>query len=123
MRESGFHDEYNKAENEKEFNPEPIIQNAVRRFGEFHQIDRALEEMGELIVALQKFRRAMDDGRSFNRGTNDPIVQNVVEEIADVKVVMKSLNIIFGGTDKIEMYKIKRLDERMKSPPIFNELE
>lgn len=108
----------------KAFDRKLIIEGAVKRFGELHQIDRAIEEMGELIVALQKFRRALDGGHKFYSSDVNPLVENIKGEVADVKVTMKSLNVIFGETEDIEEYKIQRLRKRMEPPPkLFDELE
>lgn len=76
---------------------------AINRFGEHHQMQKAVEEMGELIVALCK--------------GND---ENVQEEIADVMIMMCQLQILFGekeveGWIEKKMRRLKRTIEKNAS--------
>lgn len=73
---------------------------AINHFGVEHQIDKALEEMGELITALS--RRRLE--RSHK--------EDIAEEIADVLIVANQLRIIYGGelVDGLIDQKLSRLE-------------
>ena len=73
---------------------------AIDHFGVQHQKNKAIEELGELIVELSREQ----DGRT-SRWT-------ICGEIADVIIMAEQLRIIYGGRrvdDWIE-YKLRRLD-------------
>ena len=73
---------------------------AINHFGVDHQIDKALEEMGELITALS--RRRLE--RSHR--------EDIAEEIADVLITANQLRIIYGGklVDELIDKKLSRLE-------------
>lgn len=73
---------------------------AINHFGVDHQIDKAIEEMGELITALS--RRRLDRSRR----------EDIAEEIADVIIMANQLRIIYGGqmVDEIVQQKLDRLE-------------
>lgn len=82
---------------------EAILRRAIKVYGIHAQIDMALEEMGELIVALQHSLR----GRASH--------VEVCEEVADVQIMMEQLAMIFDK-DIVRKYyesKIKRLEQRL----------
>ena len=81
-----------------------IEANALLTYGNEMQIDVAIEEMSELIKALIKDRRVSDKKSS----------DNVLEEMADVQIMLDQLKMIFGGTKKIEWYKLNRLKRRIE---------
>ena len=76
---------------------------AINHFGVEHQTKQALQEMGELIVELER-----RDTERFDR-------DHVVEEIADVIVTIGQLRIIYGAerVDKIIDQKLDRLEWKM----------
>lgn len=82
-----------------------IYRRATNIWGHQAQIDMALEEMGELIVALQQHRR----GRVTSAA--------VQEEIADVQIMMRQMATIFGEDEVIleERRKLQRLQMRVQS--------
>ena len=89
-----------------EFKQIQVIKEAIRRNGEAKQIDIAIEEMAELTRALIKNRRGFEN------------YENVVEEIADVEIMMQQLLLIFNcDIDVVNMrrQKIERLKERLKN--------
>jgi hypothetical protein len=75
-----------------------IYQRAIYLWGEQAQIGMAIEELGELIVKLAKW------GRNHNGST----IGDVVEEIADVEIMMEQLRLIMGN-DLVESEKRKKL--------------
>lgn len=76
-----------------------ILKKAIIHYTATHQKRKAVEEMGELIVELS--REA--DGRSGDA--------DIITEIADVKIMMAQLSLIYGETDiEAEVHrKLQRL--------------
>ncbi len=76
---------------------------ALKIYGAEKQTDMAIEEMGELIVAINHNKRGRVD------------MCAVQEEIADVKIVLDQLSILYGekGVSKFEKVKMNRLKERI----------
>lgn len=77
--------------------------NAINHFGVEANIDKALEEMGELTTELSRRRLPRYDK------------EKVAEEIADVLITVEKLRIIFGGSlvDKKVEEKLARLEDEM----------
>ena len=81
---------------------------AVRAYGEDTQIMTAIEEMAELTQALSKNKRYPD---------NLSVLENIAEEIADVRIMLDQLELIFNCSDVVENYRVKkihRLADRIK---------
>lgn len=76
-----------------------IYRDAIEHFGKHNQIKQAIEEMAELIQALLKLYR-------------HPENSNVEEEIADVKIMIRQLELLFDKDiiDSWEQVKLKRLE-------------
>lgn len=85
-----------------------VLIRAVETYGINSQIRMAIEEMAELIKALCKFER-VDLGPE-----SDKAVGNVIEEIADVQIMLDQLRIIFKSDAKaVEDVKLIRLAGRI----------
>ncbi len=86
-------------------------------WGRIAQYDQMIEEMGELIVAINKYKRKCLYGEYKG---NKEVEDNLVEELADVKMCLEQLS-IFAGEDKVEhmldvkLNKLKQEIEYMKS--------
>jgi NTP pyrophosphatase (non-canonical NTP hydrolase) len=80
-----------------------ILSKAVSEWGIVAQTDLAIEEMGELIVAINHYRR----GRVG--------IDAVQEEIADVLIAMYQMAMMYGtnGVESIFNQKIERLERRL----------
>ena len=77
-----------------------ILRAAIKHYGVGTQWSKAIEELSELIRAL-----ARADDR-----------ENIAEEMADVRIMLDQLEIIFHNCDlvrKYEMEKLKRLSDRI----------
>ena len=76
----------------------------VEIYGADHQQDKAIEECSELIQAICKYKESLDH------------VENIVDEIADVEIMLNQLKIIFECTGEVEdriEFKINRQLERI----------
>ena len=75
-----------------------ILAGAIRHFGTGPQRDKAIEELSELIRALAR--------------CDNP--DNIAEEMADVRIMLDQLEIIFGNREAVkiwELRKLRRLDK------------
>lgn len=90
---------------------------AIKSIGEHYglplQKGKAIEELGELIVALQK-----DILSSVISSDNDNTLSDeIVDEIADVTIVLKQLIKLSGSEDELNkriVYKLTRQLDRLK---------
>ena len=83
-------------------NRQEIYQTAINRWGWISQVDMAVEECAELIVALQHFVR------------DKASMETVANEIADVEIMCGQLRLIFTGVKEAKERKLKRLEELLK---------
>ena len=77
-----------------------ILRGAISHFGCGTQINKAIEEMSELIRALSR----MDSQ------------ENIAEEMADVRIMLAQLEIMLGNRAEVrawELRKLQRLSERV----------
>lgn len=90
--------------------PEPsyhdILTLAIDTYGEDEQIRMVNEEMAELTVALSK----------YHRNPSEDTMRAVIEEIADVRIMIGQAAIMFGAGNVLaaEERKAKRLHDRLK---------
>lgn len=81
-----------------------ILDEAIKVIGEEELINRAIEEMAELTVAISHWRRDKCD------------IAAVREEIADVMIVMRQLEVIYGEfeTERIREIKIRKFKQEIE---------
>ena len=82
-----------------------ILTAAIGYYGRTSQHFKAIEELSELIRALVRM--------------NDP--DNIAEEMADVRIMLDQLEIMFGNSAEVrewELKKLKRLDERVHAADV-----
>ena len=94
MKQSGFIDDL-------------ILQKAIEKWGIKAQTEMIIEECLELAVALQKLKRL--------RGDMEQKEENVIDEIADVKIMIKQAEKIFPIeriNERID-FKMNRLNSRL----------
>nr|DAM89302.1 MAG TPA: nucleoside triphosphate pyrophosphohydrolase [Caudoviricetes sp.] len=87
-------------------NKEELYKFAIERYGDEAQINQGIEEMAELIQAINKFRR----------NPCEETLKGIAEEIADVEIMLEQYKIIFGATlpvNRIKSNKLQRLAERL----------
>ena len=81
-----------------------IYQMSVEKWGEESQFNQMMEECAELIVAINKYKRFNDGER---KQTEQQVMFNLFEEIADVKICIEQLEYILGKEKIDEVYKQK----------------
>lgn len=89
-------------------NVNEIYKKAIEIYGEREQSAMAMEECGELIRAINKYHRK---DSNENR-------KNLIEEIADVRIMIEQLKIMYSiSEDEIEdayLGKVFRLIQRLE---------
>jgi len=81
-----------------------IMQTCLDQWGIPAQVGQTVEECAELIVALQKY---------VNRTPQPGMIENILDEIADVEMMLAQMRLVLGIDDdalrkRIE-YKFERL--------------
>lgn len=87
-----------------------ILLDAVNTWGVHAQTDMMIEEAAELIKAIVKLRRAGDD----NERIRDALA-GVLEEMADVQIMLDQMKLIYGDCAAEEKLKIIRLRCRLEA--------
>ena len=83
-----------------------ILSAAIRKYGQSAQQFKAIEELSELIRALAR--------------ADDP--ENIAEEMADVRIMLDQLELIFRNGQKVARYevqKLRRLDQRVHAADVI----
>jgi len=87
---------------------EKLYKKCLDRWGTYSQVDMCIEEMAELTKALCKSKRAK---RSKDWHAS------ICEEIADVKIMLEQMILIFDAKELVEwnyQEKLRRLEEEVK---------
>ena len=100
-----------------------VLKQAINTYGEFNQMNMAIEEMSELTKAICKLRRASDELRNANFMFEKLKIiaverKNIVEEMADCLIMLEQLKMIFNCEDEVNEqidFKINRLKERLNN--------
>lgn len=82
---------------------EEVYNKALEKWGEFSQLDQALEEMAELMVVINKYKRTKMDLAD----KKEQILENLIEEIADTKMCIEQLEMMFGKEKVNNMLDVK----------------
>ena len=82
-----------------------LYKRAVEKWGEDSQLDQMIEEMAELTVAINKYKRA----KHFVAQKKEGVLDNLYEELADVRMCLEQMEWIFGK-DNVD----KTLDQKFK---------
>lgn len=88
-----------------------LLDRAITAYGAPAQMDMAVEEMAELTKALCKVKRVSCAAEA------KAVLENVVEEMADVQIMLDQLRIIFHRSteevEEVEEAKLERLKNRL----------
>lgn len=83
----------------------PVLKRALHTWGEQAQMMMVVEEMSELMKEILK---------NVNRGKDN--LAEIIEETADVEIMLEQLNENYQIADKVEAYKsekIKLIERRL----------
>lgn len=87
---------------------ERILTAAIVKYGTIAQMEMAIEEMSELTKAICKYKRALGAGN-----VTPDIEANIIEEMADVQIMLDQMKLIFGPCWDEENKKLARLAQMM----------
>ena len=86
-----------------------LLHQAINKWGVQAQTEMVIEECLELALALQKLKR--------NRGNIEEKTLAVIDEIADVRIIIEQAIILFSDPDNTIQkridFKMNRLKERL----------
>lgn len=80
-----------------------LYDRAVIKWGEEGQLFQMIEEMAELIVAINKYRRMITDMAQNSKG----VMEHLYEELADVKLCLEQMEFMFGKENVDKALEIK----------------
>lgn len=89
-----------------------MYSDAKHEFGTIKQLDQAVEECSELILSIQKLKRNSGGDLSYFEIKNEGNIQELIGEIADVRIMMAQLELMFGisfEVDKMIGTKLNKL--------------
>lgn len=88
-----------------------LYKKAVEKWGEDSQLDQMIEEMAELTVAINKYKRA----KHFVAQKKEGVLDNLYEELADVKMCLEQMEWIFGkdNVDETLEQKFKKFIKQL----------
>ena len=93
-----------------------IIEAAIAKLGEEHQMRQTQEELAELIVAINKYERAIKE--NIHPLYINAARKNIIEEMADVLIMLDAVKKILDIQDKeiehFRAFKSSRLLNRLK---------
>lgn len=87
-----------------------VLQECVNTYGAEAQVDMAVEEMSELTKALLKYRRKEAQGSK----DLEAVRENILEEVADVIIMLTQLIMIYGGRDLVQETIENKVDRQIK---------
>lgn len=93
-----------------------IIEAAIAKLGEENQMRQTQEELAELIVAINKYERALKE--NIHPLYIDTARKNIIEEMADVLIMLDAVKKILDIQDEeiehFRAFKLNRLLDRLK---------
>lgn len=93
-------------------NEKEVLRQAVDKYGSSSQTDMMIEEMSELTKALLKYRRAV---RDLDTSEYETVMRNILEEMADVSIMLDQMEILYGSYKQYRKRKIERLERRLNA--------
>ena len=93
-----------------------IIEAAIAKLGEENQMRQTQEELAELIVAINKYERAIKE--NIHPLYINTARKNIIEEMADVLIMLDAVKKILDIQDEeiehFRAFKLNRLLDRLK---------
>lgn len=94
---------------------ESDIKSIAEHYGYEPQSRQLIEEMAELIVAINKYYRADKKDLSVRDSLDlEYKLQNIAEEIADVEIMLEQVKFLIGCSKEVEQIKIQKVARQIK---------
>jgi NTP pyrophosphatase (non-canonical NTP hydrolase) len=96
-----------------------LYAHAANEFGTERQMRKCQEECAELIAAINRLVEAHYAAKAGDQVLNPPQEAKVIEELADVEIMVEQLKGFVGVTkvEAIKRLKLRRLQERLGIDP------
>lgn len=95
----------------KAYTRDSVFRRCILEYGANSQIDMAIEEIAELAKALLKLRRGQGESQNL-------LIDDVIDEIADVRIMCRQMELLFKAEDRVEQridFKVKRQRKRLEN--------
>lgn len=98
----------------KPLNPEnssglkTLCEKAISKWGEAAQINKAIEELSELVIALTRYQNLNLRDEDYQEKAYK-ILDNIHEEREDVEIMLRQLDVIFGRSEEWQRKKYAHL--------------
>lgn len=91
---------------------ENVYQKAIDKWGATAQVDQMIEEMAELTLAINKYKRYRLGEKYLEK---DEVFDNLYEELADVKLCFEQMEYMFGkdNIDKAYQKKFEKFSQQL----------
>jgi DNA polymerase III delta prime subunit len=89
---------------------EEIDKKAIETWGKKLQVIVTVEELSELSKELMKYLRKSELGKIDNR-ILEACNSRILEEMADVEIMLNQLKMIFNNKERFESYKKLKLEK------------
>ena len=90
------------------------LEEIADHYGFINQREQLYEEMGELIVALNKLRRSTEDRENI---VDCPYINvaygNVVTELADVEIMTEQIKYLLDCEGDVDSEKIRKINRQL----------
>lgn len=83
---------------------ENVYQKAIDKWGATAQLDQMIEEMAELTLAINKYKRYLLGEKYLDK---EHVFGNMYEELADVRLCLEQMEYMFGKENVDKAYKRK----------------
>lgn len=100
----------------KTIDEEKICRAALVAYGDYAQMDMMIEECSELIKEICKMKRCTGDKEDIAEEILK-VEKRIAEEIADVLIMIRQMEMLFGIKDEVEeqkAFKLERLKNRLE---------
>lgn len=86
----------------------PLCEKAISKWGEAAQINKAIEELLELAIALTRYQNLNLRDEDYQEKAYK-ILDNIREEREDVEIMLRQLDVIFGRSEEWQRKKYAHL--------------
>ena len=96
------------------------IKKIADHYGFAKQSRQLNEECAELIQVVNKYYRfheglVINDDNLTSTDANNMLIQNIVEEIADVEIMLNEIKYLLNiNPEAVEQIKVKKIDRQLK---------